>query len=162
MKADIPETYFSIKDKNDEFAYQSLAALMSGRTESPLAHQHIGHNFGSQLEAFQNAISPNIARMHINQHSSISQIRNTLLSPNIQQQRNSVSPAITSGYNSAHNSFNNSGSSSIDQHTPINLFQQAQNPFLDRDTLLAETSALFDDEKTPTLLDVKVCIYTFC
>lgn len=165
IKADIPKTYYSQTDLNDEFAFRSTLALMPNRTESPLTQLFMENNFGSQFEAFQNIASSNMARQHNNrQRNAQNNFHNNFLStplPNMHP-RNSLSPiTATSGYNSAHNSFNSSGSSSMDQHTQVNLFQQSHNSFLDRDTILADTNAFFDEEKTPTLLDVKVCIFFY-
>lgn len=141
-------------DLNDEFAFRQPLAL--ARAESPLTHHHLAANFGSQYEAIQNSLSTNIARMQnlqINrQRIPQNNFHNNLLSPHSNTSpRNSISP-ITSGYNSAHNSFNSSGS----MDSQMGLFQPSQNGLFDRDALLAETNVLFDDEKTPTLLDVKV------
>lgn len=159
IKAEIPKTYFSQTDLNDEFAFRSTLGLMPNRTESPLTHLFMENNFGSQFEAFQHANSPNMARTQsTRQRNPQNNFHNNFLSPmpNMHPRNSSLSPiTATSGYNSGHNSFNSSGSNSLD-HTQINLFQQSHSSFLDRDTILAEGSALFDDEKTPTLLDVKV------
>lgn len=158
IKANIPKSYFSKIDLlNDKFAFHPTLALMTNRTESPLTHHHLVPNFGSQFEAIQNALSPNLARMqslqNIRQRMPQTNFHNNLLSPHTNMSpRRSVSPT-TSGYNSTHTSFNNSSNSSLEAQ--MGLFPQSPNSILDRD-LLGETGALFDDDKTPTLLDVKV------
>lgn len=159
IKAGIPSNYYSKTDLTDEFAYrQTLALPNPNRSESPL---HFGQNFVSQLEAIQNALTPNMARIHNlqNNRQRVPQ-SNYHLSPHSNASpRHSLSP-ITSGYNSAHNSFNSSGSSSMDAQ--LNPFQQPQTPFLDRSSsLMPDANNLFDEEKTPTLLDVKVKDFNF-
>ncbi len=151
VRANIPRTYFSKLDLADEFAFRQALALMPNRSESPLAtSQH--HLLGQSFTAAQlDALSPALARMNLRNN-----FNNNLLSPHVNQQvnmspRNSISP-ITSGYNSAHNSFNSGSNTSMDAQ--MSLFQQSQNGFLD--TRLSDNIATFDEEKTPTLLDVKV------
>lgn len=162
MKAAIPPNYFSKLDLNDEFAFRQTLALQTlqpNRTESPLTHPHFGQNFGPSFEAIQNVLTANMAARMPNLQNNRQRLsqanfhNNNLLSPHSNlSPRNSMSP-ITSGYNSAHNSFNSSGSGSLEAQ--MNYMQQPQNPFLDSTT---DTNAYYDDQKTPTLLDVKVMI----
>ncbi|KAJ6649862.1 Protein bicaudal C, partial [Pseudolycoriella hygida] len=143
IKADIPEAYFS-KTDHDEFAFRHQLVLMSNSAESPLAHYNLGQNFSTQFDAFQNVTSPSLSRMQNmqnRQRMNQNNFNNNFLSPHSNlSQRNSVSPTtpLTSGYNSAHNSF--SSSSSLDPQ--MNIFQQPQNTFLDRDALMAEANSL--------------------
>lgn len=156
MKAAIPLNYFSKMDLNDEFAFRQTLALQPNRTESPLTHPHFGQNFGPSFEAIQNVLTANMAARMPNLQNNRQRLpqanfhNSNLLSPHSNlSPRNSVSP-ITSGYNSAHNSFNSSGSGSLDAQL---YMQQPQNAFLDSTT---DTNPYYDDQKTPTLLDVKV------
>lgn len=160
IKAEIPLHYYSKIDRNRDFAFRQTLAL--NRSESPMIN-HLGLNhLGSQFEAMQNIFSSNNGRMPGWQSDSprIPSFYGNTFTPHANMSpRNSLSP-ITSGYNSGHNSFNsghnsfNSSNNSMDVQT--SLFQQSQNPFSDRNATLLDTGAAFDEEKTPTLQDVKV------
>ncbi|XP_037024571.1 protein bicaudal C isoform X1 [Bradysia coprophila] len=152
IKASIPPTYFSKLDISDEFAFRQTLALMPNRSESPLIQHHMGQppNFVPQFDA----LSPTISRMSNlsigRQRVPHNNYNGNFLSPHPNMSPRNPSP-LTSGYGSGHNSFNSSGNSLDAQ---MSLFQQPQsNPFID--SRLPEAVASYDDEKTPTLLDVK-------
>lgn len=122
---------------------------MPNRSESPLPQHHSGQlNFGSQFEA----LTPTLSRMANFSLGRQRMHNGNFLSPHSNMSPRNASP-ITSGYNSAHNSFNSSGNSLDAQ---LSLFQQSQNsnPFID--ARLPDSVPSYEDEKTPTLLDVKV------